>query len=78
MSRLKLQSLLYLAQAGYADWSDGRPLIPSNFVVREVGPLGSNTYCAIEHDLPGSLSMVCLRKSWRLSNSYGAHTVCSR
>ena len=40
----KLQSLLSLAQVGYAGWQDGRPLMLSNFVVREICPRDSNAY----------------------------------
>ena len=52
VSPLKLQRLLYLAQAFYAGQHDGAPLMPSVFVVSEVGPLESNIYRAIEHQPP--------------------------
>ncbi|HJN61437.1 MAG TPA: hypothetical protein QF630_10380 [Alphaproteobacteria bacterium] len=52
VSPLKLQRLLYLAQASYAGQHDGAPLMPSIFVVSEVGPLEPNIYRAIEHEPP--------------------------
>ena len=42
VSPLKLQRLLYLAQANYAGRHDGVPLMPSLFVVSEVGPFEPN------------------------------------
>ena len=52
VSPLKLQRLLYLAQSHYAGQHDGAPLMPSLFVVSEVGPLEPNLYRAIEHEPP--------------------------
>ncbi len=52
VSPLKLQRLLYLAQASYAGQHDGAPLMPSIFVVSEVGSLEPNIYRAIEHEPP--------------------------
>ncbi len=52
ISPLKLQRLLYLAQAYYAGQHDGQPLMPSVFVVGEVGPLEPNIHRAIEHEAP--------------------------
>ncbi|MDA0229944.1 MAG: hypothetical protein O3B21_07125 [Proteobacteria bacterium] len=52
VSPLKLQRLLYLAQARYAGQHDGAPLMPSVFVVSEVGPLEPNLHRAIEHEPP--------------------------
>ena len=52
ISPLKLQRLLYFAQAYYAGRHDGRPLMPSLFVVSEVGPLEPNIHRAIEHEPP--------------------------
>jgi len=52
VSPLKLQRLLYLAQAQYAGQHGGTPLMPSVFVVSEVGPLEPNIYRAIEHEPP--------------------------
>jgi uncharacterized phage-associated protein len=52
ISPLKLQRLLYLSQAHYAGLHDGQPLMPSFFVVSEVGPLEPNIHRAIEHEPP--------------------------
>ena len=52
ISPLKLQRLLYLAQAYYAGQNDGQPLMPSVFMVSEVGPLEPNIHRAIEHEAP--------------------------
>ena len=52
ISPLKLQRLLYLAQAYYAGQYDGQPLMPSILVVSEVGPLEPNIHRAIEHEPP--------------------------
>lgn len=52
VSPLKLQRLFYLSQARYAGEHDGAPLMPSVFVVSEVGPLEPNIYRAIEHEPP--------------------------
>jgi uncharacterized phage-associated protein len=52
VSPLKLQRLLYLAQSHYAGQHGGAPLMPSVFVVSEVGPLEPNIYRAIEHEPP--------------------------
>ena len=52
ISPLKLQCLLYLSQAYYAGLHKGQPLMPSVFVVSEVGPLEPNIHRAIEHEPP--------------------------
>jgi len=70
----KLQSLLYLAQAGYEGWHDGRSPMLSNFVVRETCPRDSNRIIR----LGVRVSMAYQRKSWCSSNAYGAFTVCAR
>ena len=52
VSPLKLQRLLYLAQSHYGGQHDGAPLMPSLFVVSEVGPLEPSLYRTIEHESP--------------------------
>jgi uncharacterized phage-associated protein len=52
ISPLKLQRLLYLSQAHYAGLHKGQPLMPSVFVVSEVGPLEPNIHRAIENEPP--------------------------
>ena len=79
VSPLKLQRLLYLAQSRYAGQHDGAPLMPSVFVVSEVGPLEPNLYRAIEHeppkvsvhDLPEKI-MAFVESIWR---TYGSREI---
>lgn len=52
LSPLKLHRLLYLAQASYAGTMNGEALMPSMFVVTELGPLEPNLYRAFEHGTP--------------------------
>jgi uncharacterized phage-associated protein len=52
LSPLKLHRLLYLAQATYAGNANGEALMPSMFVVSDLGPLEPNLYRAFEHGTP--------------------------
>jgi hypothetical protein len=52
LSPLKLQRLLYFAQARYAGLTGGKALMPSLFVVSALGPIEPNLYRAFEHDTP--------------------------
>lgn len=52
LSPLKIQRVLYLAQAFYAGNNDGRALMPSVFVVSEVGPIEPNLFRVFEHEPP--------------------------
>ena len=52
LSPLKVQRLLYLAQAFYAGNHQGRALMPSRFVVSEVGPIEPNLVRVFEHGAP--------------------------
>jgi uncharacterized phage-associated protein len=52
LSPLKIQRLLYLAQAEYAGATHGQALMPSVFVVSEIGPIEPNLHRAFEHGPP--------------------------
>jgi uncharacterized phage-associated protein len=52
LSPLKLHRLLYLAQAEFAVRNGGQALMPSVFVVSELGPLEPNLYRAFEYGTP--------------------------
>lgn len=48
----KLQQLLFIAQANYTVFSDGRRLMPAFFVADEIGPLEPNIYTAFSKGQP--------------------------
>jgi len=52
LSPLKIQRMLYLAQAFFAGNHDGRALMPAVFVVSEVGPIEPNLFRVFEHEPP--------------------------
>jgi len=52
LSPLKIQRMLYLAQAFFAGNHDGRALMPAVFVVSEVGPIEPNLFRVFEHEQP--------------------------
>jgi len=52
LSPLKLHRLLYLAQADFAGRHGGAALMPSIFVVTELGPIEPNLYRAFEYGTP--------------------------
>lgn len=52
LSPLKIQRLLYIAQAEYAGATQGRALMPSVFIVSEIGPIEPNLHRAFEHGPP--------------------------
>ncbi len=72
LAPLKLQALLYLAQATYAGAKDGRRLMPSLFVAGPVGPVEPNLYVILELGLPNIVPATpsreveaCLSHIWR-------------
>lgn len=52
VSPLKIQRLIYLAQAYFAGETSGGALMPAMFVVSEVGPLEPNLHRILEHGQP--------------------------
>lgn len=72
LAPVKLQALLYLAQASYAAAKDGRRLMPSVFVAGPVGPVEPNLYVILELGLPKIVPAMpsreveaCLAHVWR-------------